>query len=177
MLEYTVIPAPIGSIIVVASGDTVRNIYMTSRTGERAQAWTGQVHPDAAYRAGLMPDFAKQIRTYFAGKPVRFDVDFDISHMTPFQQKVLNACARVDYGQTLTYGDLARRIGHPNAGRAVGAALGRNPLPLVIPCHRVVGCNGGLGGFSAEQGITVKRWLLDLETGARPAAMPCAIAV
>jgi methylated-DNA-[protein]-cysteine S-methyltransferase len=165
MLKYTTIPVPFGSVVVVAEGDVLREICMTRRDPDTARTWLGKTRPDLRYDARLMPTFQKQIRDYAAGRPVRFDADFDISHMTAFQRRVLQACAQLDYGQTVTYGELARRIGHPTASRAVGAALGRNPLPLVIPCHRVVGCNGSLGGFSAEQGLKVKRWLLDLEAG------------
>ncbi len=166
MLKYTAIPAPFGSVVIVAENDVLHEIYMTRRDPDAAREWFARKHPDARCEARLMPAFQRQIRDYVAGEPVRFEADFDISHMTAFQRKVLQACANLEYGQTVTYGELARRIGHPTASRAVGAALGRNPLPLLIPCHRVVGCNGSLGGFSAEQGIKVKRWLLELEAGA-----------
>ncbi|HPZ99083.1 MAG TPA: methylated-DNA--[protein]-cysteine S-methyltransferase [Phycisphaerae bacterium] len=172
MLEYFVTAAPIGSVVVIAEDNTVlRHIYMTARAPDRARAWIARLHPDARYAPRLLPGFQKQLRDYFAGKPVRFDVDIDLGNVSEFRRKVLTACAQLDYGQTATYGELAQRIGKPLASRAVGAALGQNRLPLVIPCHRVVGCNGSLGGFSAEQGIAVKRWLLDLEAGKRRATL------
>jgi methylated-DNA-[protein]-cysteine S-methyltransferase len=171
MVKYTVICAPIGSVVVVADDDgsrcSLRAIHMTGRDAEKARAWAAGKYPHGRHDARLLHAFQKQLRDYFAGKRVCFEVDPSIADMTEFQQRVLTACAELDYGQTVTYGELARRIGRPKASRAVGAALGRNPIPLVIPCHRVVGCNGSLGGFSAEQGIPVKRWLLDLETGRR----------
>lgn len=167
MITFTTIPVPIGSVVALAEDGVLREMTMTKRDPEQAQHWMSERRPDARFGERQLPTLRKQIRDYFDGKPVRFDADFDISHMTPFQRRVLEACAELDYGQTTTYGELARRIGRPGAGRAVGAALGRNPIPLVIPCHRVVGCNGGLGGFSAEQGIAVKRWLLDMEAGNR----------
>jgi methylated-DNA-[protein]-cysteine S-methyltransferase len=76
---------------------------------------------------------------------------------------VLRAAARIPYGQTESYGEIARRLRRPQAARAVGQALGANPLPLVIPCHRVLGARGALGGYSAARGVAVKRWLLRLE--------------
>lgn len=175
MTPYAVVPAPFGSVIVLAASrgatDAVGSIHMTGRDVRAARAWVADQHPDARHDGDWLASFQQQLRDYFAGKPVSFEVDADISGLTEFQRKVLTACAALHYGQTATYGELARRIGKPDASRAVGAALGRNPVPLVIPCHRVVGCNGSLGGFSAEQGIPVKRWLLDLEAGRRRAAL------
>jgi len=165
MLKYTTIPAPLGSLAILASHDVLEEIVMTGRRPEEAARWFGKRHPAAEYCPGLLPGLQKQLRDYFGGKPVHFEVTFDLSGLSEFQRRVLEACARLDYGQTVTYGELARRIGKPKASRAVGAALGRNRLPLVIPCHRVVGCGGGLGGFSAEQGVRMKRFLLNLEAG------------
>jgi methylated-DNA-[protein]-cysteine S-methyltransferase len=163
MLEYRILQAPKGSVVVLGAGRTVAGIIMTHRVGEDARQFVRHRHPEARHNPRLLSGLCGQLASYFAGRRVQFDVDFDLSGMTGFQQRVLRACAELDYGQTATYGELARRIGRPKASRAVGAALGRNPLPLVIPCHRVIGCNGGLGGFSAEQGVAMKRWLLDLE--------------
>lgn len=173
MLKYTVVSAPIGSVIIVAkqrasADDAVCAICLTRRPADEARTWAGERYAEAKHDSRLLSAFQSQLRDYFAGRPVRFSPDPDLTGMTAFQQKVLTACAALDYGQTATYGELARRIGKPRAARAVGGAMSRNPFPLLIPCHRVVGCNGSLGGFSAEQGIAVKRWLLDLEAGRRP---------
>jgi methylated-DNA-[protein]-cysteine S-methyltransferase len=94
---------------------------------------------------------------------VRFDVPVRLTGLTPFQQSVLHECGRIPPGKTLTYGELADRAGRPGAARAVGNALARNPVPLVIPCHRVVASGGVLGGFSAEAGVGLKKQLLALE--------------
>jgi methylated-DNA-[protein]-cysteine S-methyltransferase len=109
-------------------------------------------------------DVAAQLKAYFAGERRAFDVPIDLSLASAFQRRVLMAARGVPAGQVVTYGELARRIGVPNASRAVGWALGRNPVPIVIPCHRIVRTGGGLGGYIG--GVKVKRRLLELE-GAR----------
>jgi O-6-methylguanine DNA methyltransferase len=102
----------------------------------------------------------KQLREYFAGQRREFDFELDMRG-TPFQCQVWQAVAAVPYGQTTSYGDIARRIGKPAAVRAVGAANGANPLPIVVPCHRIVGADGSLTGYGG--GLPMKRRLLDLE--------------
>lgn len=176
MLKYAVVSAPIGSVIIVAeqrgsADDAVHAIHLTRRAADEARAWAGDRYPEAKHDSRLLSAFQSQLRDYFSGKPVRFSLDPDLTGMTAFQQKALTACAALDYGQTATYGELAQRIGKLRAARAIGGAMSRNPFPLLIPCHRVVGCNGSLGGFSAEQGIAVKRWLLDLEAGRHPTGL------
>jgi len=106
----------------------------------------------------------REIREYLAGRRRRFTVPADLSAATPFHRKALAALARVPYGRTVTYGQLAARAGRPRAARAVGQAMANNPLPLIFPCHRVVASGGGLGGFGG--GLGLKRRLLALETDA-----------
>jgi methylated-DNA-[protein]-cysteine S-methyltransferase len=103
----------------------------------------------------------KQLREYFAGRRRRFDVTVDLAGQTPFQLQVLEAAARVPPGSVVSYGDIARAIGKPRATRAVGAALGQNPVPIVVPCHRIIGSDGGLHGYGG--GLDVKEKLLRLE--------------
>lgn len=110
--------------------------------------------------SGLM----RQVRDYLAGKRTSFDVELDLSWVTPFRRDVLLACAAVPRGQVATYADLARRVGSPNAARAVGNTMRTNPIPIVIPCHRIVGSNGSLTGFGG--GLDVKARLLELEGAA-----------
>ncbi len=106
----------------------------------------------------------QQLAEYFAGERKQFDVPLALRG-TPFQLEVWRALQRIPYGETRTYADIARAIGRPTATRAVGGANGANPIPIIIPCHRVIGSNGGLTGFGG--GIDVKRRLLDLEAGVR----------
>ena len=101
-----------------------------------------------------------QLRRYLNGELRRFDCKLDLEG-TPFQKKVWSALAKIPYGQTRSYRDIAKAIGHPKAFRAVGNANGQNSIPLIVPCHRVVESNGGLGGFG--HGVKVKKQLLDFE--------------
>ena len=101
-----------------------------------------------------------QLKKYLKGELQRFECKLDVRG-TPFQKKVWAALARIPYGRTRSYGDIAQAIGHPNAFRAVGNANGRNSIPLILPCHRVIESNGGLGGFG--HGVKVKKQLLDFE--------------
>lgn len=104
-----------------------------------------------------------QIRDYLDGQRTDFDLSTDISILTDFQQQVLQATQQIPRGRIATYMDIARKIGNPKAVRAVGQALGRNPIPIVIPCHRVIASNGSLGGYSGGGGLETKAKLLQLE--------------
>jgi len=113
------------------------------------------------HEENYQPEVQAQLRRYFAGEPVQIEASLDLSELTDFQQQVLRACARIGYGEKRTYGELAKELGRPRGARAVGQALGRNPLPMVVPCHRVLAADGSLGGFGA--GIAWKMYLLKLE--------------
>jgi O-6-methylguanine DNA methyltransferase len=106
---------------------------------------------------------ADQVRSYLAGLRKTIDIPVDMSAMTDFQRQVLGAVRGVPRGRHITYGELAQRIGRPRAARAVGRALGSNPVPIVIPCHRVLAADGSLGGYSGRGGVRTKRALLQLE--------------
>ena len=104
------------------------------------------------------------LRAYFAGEPVDFSaIALDLADVPAFHRKVYDAARRVGFGHTVSYGALARELGDPGAARAVGQALGRNPLPVIVPCHRVLAANRQMGGFSAFGGTATKRRLLALE--------------
>ena len=115
--------------------------------------WTEDARPFRAITAKL--------RRFASGKRVAFDVPLDLSLGTPFQQKVWRAIAKIPWGETRSYAELARAVGKPSAYRAVANACGANPVPLIIPCHRVIASDGSIGGFSG--GIALKRELLGLE--------------
>jgi methylated-DNA-[protein]-cysteine S-methyltransferase len=110
-----------------------------------------------------LEDLIGRFQAYFSGQRVDFLDKLDLSGATPFQCEVWQAARLISYGQTRTYAWLAAQVGNPGAARAVGQALGRNPLPIIVPCHRVLASNGGLGGFSG--GLKMKRFLLRLEKG------------
>ena len=106
----------------------------------------------------------RELEEYFDGRRRTFDVALDLRALPPFTVSVLDELARVPYGETTTYGELAQRVGHPRAARAVGTVMNRNRIPIVLPCHRVVGATGDLTGYAG--GLDVKQSLLELE-GAR----------
>ena len=103
----------------------------------------------------------RELDEYFAGKRTRFELSVDLSALTPFQQRVLAATKRVPFGSVKSYAQIAARAGMPTASRATGNALGANPIPIVVPCHRIVGSDGSLHGYAG--GLDRKRWLLELE--------------
>jgi len=107
----------------------------------------------------------QQIAAYFEGDYVKFnqDIPLNLDGLSSFSISVLKACIKIETGQTVTYGKLAKKAGRPNASRAVGSVLAKNPMPLIIPCHRIIRRDGKMGGFSAPGGISVKKKMLELE--------------
>ncbi|RYF80830.1 MAG: methylated-DNA--[protein]-cysteine S-methyltransferase [Comamonadaceae bacterium] len=157
--------------------DTPLGTVLLARTPEGlAGLWfDGQRHsPDSAGWASddgdaLLHQAERQVLDYFAGRRAGFDLPLDLSHGTPFQQAVWRALCGIERGQTVRYGALAAQIGQPSAARAVGAAVGRNPLSVIVPCHRVIGSDGSLTGYAG--GLPRKVQLLTLE-GASFASAP-----
>ena len=111
----------------------------------------------------LVRKAVKQLERYFQGVLQQFDLPVDISKFTPFQQQVLLQTAQIPYGSVTTYGAIAKNVGSPRAARAVGGVMASNPIPVIIPCHRVIASNGALTGFSGAGGILMKENLLSLE--------------
>jgi methylated-DNA-[protein]-cysteine S-methyltransferase len=118
---------------------------------------------EAERAPGRLGRIGQQLREYLAGRRTQFDLALDLRALPEFQRRVLLAALEIPHGQVTTYGELARRIGRPKAARAVGQALGHNPVPIVIPCHRVLGSDGSLHGYGAGKGLPTKAWLLRLE--------------
>jgi len=114
----------------------------------------------------LLNRVSAQLKEYFSGQRRRFDLPVDLSPLTPFQREVLAVTNRIPWGEVWSYQRIAQEMGRPKSSRAVGQALGRNTIPIVIPCHRVVASDGGLGGYCGKAGLDLKRWLLRHE-GAR----------
>jgi methylated-DNA-[protein]-cysteine S-methyltransferase len=132
----------------------------TRKTVERI-LFAGLDHPQLD--KNLLKPLQDKIIAYFKGKPVRFGVSIDLNDLPPFTKKVLTACRKIPSGKTVSYSQLAKIIGKPGASRAVGNALAKNPIPLIIPCHRVIHSDGSLGQFSAPGGKKLKRKLINLE--------------
>ena len=144
------IAAPVGKIIVMADDEAVTHIELSAKHRPAGKPKLNAVLTRAQ----------KQLVEYFTGKRENFDLPLK-PEGTAFQQKVWKALARIPFGQTRSYGQIAKAVKSPAASRAVGAACGRNPLPIVIPCHRVVGSTGSLTGFGG--GLSMKEWLLKHE--------------
>lgn len=156
---HTVVASPLGPLLLAGSHRALRRILFPTAGGEPAEPGAGWRRCDAAFA-----DAAAQLDEYFAGRHRAFTLPL-APEATPFQAEVLRALQAIPYGETRSYGTIARSIGRPNAVRAVGGANARNPLPIVIPCHRVIGANGQLTGFGG--GLAAKRHLLDLERSSR----------
>lgn len=156
-MEYRTFPTAIGDLTVAGDSRAVHFVHFERDGGPRA-SWVKS-------RSGVVRDAQSQLEEYLERGRRAFDLPL-AAHGTPFQQSVWEQLRNIPYGETVSYGELARRIGHPTASRAVGAANGANPIPIIVPCHRAVGADGSLTGFGG--GIAVKRKLLALEAGQRP---------
>jgi len=156
--HWTRVPSPIGDLILVAEDGALREIRFTAGTRPEGPPDDAEEDPRPLERV------AGQLREYFAGVRREFDVPL-APQGTPFQRRVWDALLEVGYGRTATYADIARAIDHPRSVRAVGLANGRNPIPIIIPCHRIIGSDGSLTGYGG--GLAIKRKLLELE-GAVP---------
>lgn len=155
-MRYTTLPSPIGTLVLVGADGCLACIGFPAGKGA-VTVGSDWRRDDAAF-----PDVRAQMGAYFGGCLTRFEVEL-APRGTPFQLDVWRALTEIPPGETISYGELAQRIGRPRASRAVGAANGANPLPIVVPCHRVIGAGGALTGFAG--GLDTKRFLLALEPG------------
>jgi methylated-DNA-[protein]-cysteine S-methyltransferase len=153
-LFYTQIESPLGPLLLAADYAGLRQILFVN--GRHP------AHPDPSWteNPAIFTETIRQLHAYFAGKLEQFDLSL-APEGTPFQLDVWRRLCDIPFGETISYGELARRIGNPNASRAVGLANGSNPIPIVIPCHRVIGSNGKLTGYGG--GLPIKEKLLALE--------------
>ena len=150
MISHATFQSPVGYINLTADGETIIELTMTKKPGKQDG------------KAKVLKEAEKQLTEYFKGK--RKDLTFaHEARGTKFQQSVWKVIAGIPYGEVLSYVEIAKKIGNPKASRAVGGAVGSNPIPLVIGCHRVLGTSGKITGYSGGEGIPTKRWLLDLE--------------
>lgn len=148
---YTELPTPVGSLLLTANDTAITGIYFPTRD-RKPKGRAGS--------SALLAQACQQLSEYFAGSRTTFDLPLEPGG-TAFQQSVWDALRTIPYGTTTSYGAIARRLGDVRATRAVGAANGQNPIPIVVPCHRVVGARGELTGFGG--GLDRKRWLLEHE--------------
>jgi methylated-DNA-[protein]-cysteine S-methyltransferase len=153
-IERTIMESPLGILELVASAGAITQINFCQN------APTGELAGQRSIHRPLLREATRQIEAYFSGKRHDFSLPLQ-PEGTAFQMQVWNAVREIPFGSTATYGEIAQRIGRPQAARAVGAANGCNPLPIVIPCHRVVGCGGRLTGYGG--GLAAKHHLLSLE--------------
>lgn len=141
--------SPIGAITVEATNEKITGLVI------------GQSYPEFG-SSKVLREAKKQLLAYFAGKLTKFDLPVDL-HGTEFQKAVFKQIAKIGYGKTVTYADIAGKIGKPLAARAVGGAVGSNPVPIIVACHRVLGAAGKITGYSGGDGLPTKRLLLRLE--------------
>ncbi len=153
--SYTYLETPIGRLLIAGDEEGLSSIQFDN--GQRDV----EPEPDWVRRPAVLAEATRQLKAYFAGELQDFDLELT-PHGTPFQLEVWEALRNIPYGATTSYGELAQSIGRPRSARAVGAANGKNPLPVVVPCHRVIGASGDLTGFGG--GLEIKSALLALET-------------
>jgi len=163
-LGFDLVQTPIGELLVGASDRGLAAISYETDPEESLDRLARIAGPRVLRSPRSVDAARRELDEYFAGKRRSFDLALDLRALPPFTVSVLGELARVPYGETTTYGALARRVGHPKAARAVGTVMHRNRVPIVLPCHRVVGSTGDLTGYAG--GLDRKRTLLELE-GAR----------
>lgn len=152
-MRYSYTNSPVGRLLLFGGRSLEGLVFPRGKTArDPDQDWD---HDRSAFQP-----VKDQLDLYFKGQLKGFDLDLKISG-TPFQKQVWERLAQIPYGETTTYGELATELGNPKASRAVGLANGKNPIPIILPCHRVIGKNGSLTGFGG--GLPVKEFLLDLE--------------
>ena len=160
MITTTTMDSPVGTLTLTAVDGRLTGLHMDGQ--RHAPASSADWERDDNGLAGVV----EQLEAYFAGSREAFDVPLDLSG-TEFQRSVWTGLLEIPYGETMSYGELARRVGRPGASRAVGLANGRNPVAIIVPCHRVIGADGTMTGYGG--GLDRKVWLLDHERSRRVA--------
>lgn len=171
-VSFRVLSTPHGWAGFCATERGLRHTYLPGRTEAETRARIQRDFPDAHEDPALLPEVAALLLRYYHGEPVDFEhVRFDWSGHSSFEIDVWRACTEIGYGQTGTYKSLADRLASPGAARAVGMAMSHNPFAPIVPCHRVLKSDGGLGGYSGPGGVMYKKRLLDMEAAALGAAL------
>jgi methylated-DNA-[protein]-cysteine S-methyltransferase len=161
-VAYAVVGSPVGDLIVATTRrGLVRISFPHEAPEDVVEELATMLSPRVLESPGKLDEVRRELEEYFEGRRERFDVPVDMALTRGFTRKVLQATARIPFGSVSTYRDVARKAGNDRAYRAAGNALGANPIPIVVPCHRVLHSGGGLGGYGG--GLDVKRYLLTLE--------------
>jgi methylated-DNA-[protein]-cysteine S-methyltransferase len=160
-VRYDVTESPVGDLFIAS---TARGLCRISYTVEGQDEEIARIFGGRVLRMPI-DDVRRELDEYFEGRRHEFDLPIDL-RVAPFHEAVLHELARVPYGHTDTYGALAAKVGNPKAARAVGTVMNRNPIPIVLPCHRIIGANGSLTGYGG--GLPAKRHLLELEGAILP---------
>lgn len=160
---YSIFASPIGRIALVGGEKGLREVLICRDESDLRRRLDPFCREFSEIDRGLHQEARAQIEEYFSGHRTRFMLDLDLCALSQFQRRALQALTRVPYGEILSYGELARRLEPRSAPRAIGRAMACNPLPLIFPCHRVVGKSGKLTGYSGGEGIATKAWLLEFE--------------
>jgi methylated-DNA-[protein]-cysteine S-methyltransferase len=155
--------SPIGALWVAVSAIGLAVVEWSMSQADFSRLIERRFHAAVVYDESRTSEPLQQIADYLAGSRRQFDLPLDLSTSTNFQQQVLGLTSQISYGHTSTYRDIAIQLGKMNAARAVGRVEATNPIPLVIPCHRVLGSDGTLHGYGGPGGIKLKAWLLELE--------------
>ncbi|HEX6359420.1 methylated-DNA--[protein]-cysteine S-methyltransferase [Actinophytocola sp.] len=156
MRTHTVMDSPVGPLTLVATDGVLSGVYMDEQRHRPMAELFGPRDDSHSH------DAIEQLAAYFAGDLKEFDVPLTLAG-TDFQRRVWTELRQIPYGETISYGELAQRLGRPSASRAVGTANGRNPISIIVPCHRVIGSTGSLTGYGG--GLPRKRYLLSFERG------------
>jgi methylated-DNA-[protein]-cysteine S-methyltransferase len=163
--QLAVFESSFGWCAIVGSGECLRRLTFGHRTAAGAIAWLDDpALAGAGSRDWNQPLIDRIVAMLDGNRDELRDVIVDLDHLAPFARCVVSACRRIGWGKTRSYGEIAAAASAPGAARAVGRVMAENRIPLVIPCHRVIATGGGLGGYSAPQGLTTKRRLLALES-------------
>jgi methylated-DNA-[protein]-cysteine S-methyltransferase len=155
-IYYRYLASPIGKLLLTSDGSALTGLHMTGLAQDSApvpeEPWK---QDDRAFVTAC-----DQLQAYFEGEAVSFELPLQLAG-TPFQRRVWQELCKIPFGRAISYAELARRVGNPQASRAVGGANGKNPIAVIVPCHRVIAADGGLGGYGG--GLNRKRWLLEHE--------------
>jgi len=164
-MKYVIFQTSWGYFGLLGTDEVLSRTFLPVSDPDIIKACFLKEFPKATFDKNLIKNLQKQITTYFEGKIIDFNTDNAVLlHGTSkFSNKILTTCQKIKYGQTITYKELAQKAGYPDASRAVGNVLAKNPIPLIIPCHRIIRSDGKLGGFTAPGGTNLKKRLIKHE--------------